>query len=136
MSEQEKITIIEGPPPMFEIVGEPWLMGLTESPYPSRIALCRVRTANGPALVERCYRAWRDLQSISLEYRDQDGITEVAPIEAVRWVELPEGDALLLWVRLDEDEFEIEIDIELDGFDDNYLDGLDEDDEDDFDLIT
>ena len=90
---------------------------------------------NGPALVERCYRAWRDLQSISLEYRDQDGITEVAPIEAVRWVELPEGDALLLWVRLDEDEFEIEIDIELDGFDENYLDGLDEDDEDDFDLI-
>jgi hypothetical protein len=45
---------------------------------------------------------------------------------------LPEGDALLLWVRLDEDEFEIEIDIELDGFDENYLD---EDDEDDFDLI-
>lgn len=134
MSDEEKITIIEGPPPTFELVGEPWLMGLTESPYPSRIAMCRVRTSNGPALVERCYRAWQNLQSISLEYRDQDGMTEEAPIEAVRWVELPEGDTLLLWVRLDEDEFEIEIDIDIDGFDDDYLDDLDID-SDDFDMI-
>lgn len=128
MSELRKITIIEGPPPTFELANEPWLGGLNEGPTPTRIALCHVRTANGPALVERCYRAWRDQQSIFLEYRAEDGLTSEAPIVAVRWLELEEGDALLLWVRLEED-FEVEIDFEFGSLDDEYDD--DEDDEDD-----
>ncbi len=126
MTEMRKITIIEGPPPTFELVGDPWLGGLSEGPLPSRIALCRVRTGNGPALVERCYRAWRDQQPIYLEYRTDDGLTSEAPIVAVRWLELEEGDALLLWVRLDQD-IEVEIDFDFEAFDDEFDE--DEDDE-------
>ena len=131
MTEMRKITIIEGPPPTFELVSDPWLGGLSEGPLPTRIALCRVRTGNGPALVERCYRAWRDQQPIFLEYRSEDGLTKEAPIVAVRWLELDEGDVLLLWVRL-EDDFEVEIDIEFGSLDDDF----DEDDDEDigFDL--
>lgn len=124
MAEPEKITIIEGPPPTFEFVANAWLYGLTEGPQPARIAVCRVRTFNGPSLVERCYRAWRDGQPISLEYRAEDGLTEEVPIVAARWVEIEEGDVLMVWVRLDEDEMEIEIDFE---FDDPF-DDLDDDD--------
>lgn len=122
MQEPEKITIIEGPPPTFELAGDAWLLGLTEGPQSSNIALCRVRTANGPALVERCYKAWREGQPITLEYRNEDGLTQEAPIVASRWVEQPEGDVLRLWVRLEDDDIGIEFDIDLDDFDDNLDD--------------
>jgi hypothetical protein len=127
MSEPRKITIIEGPPPTFQLVHDPWLLGLTEGPYPSRIAVCRVRALNGPALVERCYQAWRDGQPINLEFRAETGETQQATIVAARWVEKPEEDALYLWVRLSEDEIELEINFDLDDFDDanDDVDGFD-----------
>jgi hypothetical protein len=127
MSEPRKITIIEGPPPTFELVHDAWLLGLTEGPFPTRIALCRVRTFNGPALVERCYRAWRDSQPISLEFRTEDDETREATIVATRWVKKPEGDMLYLWVRLSEDEIELEIGFDIDDFDDagDDIDGFD-----------
>ncbi len=131
MPEPEKITIIEGPPPTFELVGDTWLFGLTEGPIPSRVAFCRVRTANGPTLVERCYRAWRQRQSIFLEFRSQDGLTQEAPIVAVRWLETSEGHVLMLWIRLEEEDIEIEfgfdfgdIDDDVDDLDDNLDFGL------------
>ncbi len=125
MNEPEKITIIEGPPPTFELVSDPWQFGLIEGPLPSQVAVCRVRTSNGPALVERCHRAWRHGQTIYLEYRSGDGLTEQAPITAVRWIDAPEGHILLLWVRLEEPEIEIEFE-----FDDDIEDYQDfEDDE-------
>ena len=52
----EKITIIEGPPPVFEAVNDGWALGLNESSRLSVPALTRLRTFNGPALVERCYQ--------------------------------------------------------------------------------
>lgn len=122
MPEPEKITIIEGPPPTFELVGDTWLYGLTEGPVPSRVVFCRVRTGNGPALVERCYRAWRERQSILLEFRSQDGLTQESPIVAVRWLETPEGHELMLWVRLQEDEIEIEFGFDIDDIDDELDD--------------
>ncbi|HEY42940.1 MAG TPA: hypothetical protein G4O11_03050 [Anaerolineae bacterium] len=127
MPEPRKITIIEGPPPTFELVHDAWLLGLTEGPFPTRIALCRVRSINGPALVERCYRAWRDSQPISLEFQTEDGETREATIVAARWVEKPEGDMLYLWVCLSEDELEIEIGFDIDDFDDigDDIDGFD-----------
>lgn len=128
MSKSEKITIIEGPPPTFELVGDAWLTGLSEGPVPSNVALCRVRTGNGPALVERCYRAWRENESIQLEYRTEDGMTSEATILAVRWVEMSEGDVLMLWVRLDDAEIEIEIDFGMDDYEDD-------DDDDDLGMI-
>lgn len=128
MNEPEKITIIEGPPPTFELVNDPWLFSLTEGPIPSQVAVCRVRTANGPALVERCYRAWNQEQTIYLEFRDEGGLTQQAPITAVRWLDTEDGHVLLLWVRLEDDiEFEFEFDIEDDDFDD--FDDYDDDDD-------
>ncbi|MGA9533503.1 MAG: hypothetical protein WBR18_12365 [Anaerolineales bacterium] len=120
MAEPQKITIIEGPPPTFEYASDGWLYGLTEGPRPYRMARCTLRTFNGPALVERCYRAWRDGETIDLEFRGDDGLTREAPIVAARWGETHEGDVLLIWVRLEDSEVEIEFDDEDDDepFDD------------------
>lgn len=130
MKEPEKITIIEGPPPTFELVGDPWLLGLMEGPLPSRVAMCRVRTANGPALVERCYRAWREGQPIHLEYRSEDGLTEQAPIMAIRFLESVDGHLLLLWVRVDEADIEIEFEYD-DEMEDDFDFDIDFDEEED-----
>jgi len=111
----EKITIIEGPPPEFEPVGDGWALGLNESPMLANIVMTRLRTFNGPALVERCHRAWRNQQSIPLEYRSSDGLIQNAPIVAVRFVETEEGDLLLLWLRMIEDEATLEIGYEDDS---------------------
>lgn len=126
-SEAEKITIIEGPPPTFEAAVDPWAYSLIEGPLPFQVALCRLRTFNGPALVERCYRAWRRAQPIVLQYRTADGQTRAVSIVAARWVELDEGQVLQLWVRLPltDDEFEFERD---DSFDEE-TDGPDVDPE-------
>jgi hypothetical protein len=129
MREPEKITIIEGPPPTFELVQDSWLMGLTEGPVPYQVAMCRLRSFNAPELVERCFRAWRDGQTISLEYRTEDGLTQQAPIVAVRWLEMPEGHILLVWVRLEDGDIEIEIEIDIDDLDDF------DDEDDDFDPL-
>lgn len=118
---EEKITIIEGPPPTFEVVEESWALGLNEGPYLADIATTRLRTFNGPALVERCHRAWRNQQSIQLEYREIDGLEQRAPIVAARYIETEEGDMLILWVRIANEEAEIELDYE-DNEDDNITD--------------
>lgn len=139
MEIEDKITIIEGPPPTFEAVNDGWVLGLGEGPTLSEIALTRLRTFNGPALVERCHRAWRHQQSIYLEYRTQEGLSQQTPIVAARHVEVEEGDVLMLWVRLESDEIELELtydnemydedDLDLDDFDDEF----DYEDEDEFD---
>ena len=116
----EKITIIEGPPPEFEAVNDGWALGLNEGPYLAEIALTRLRTFNGRALVERCYRAWRSQGEIQLEYRQSDGLENKAPIVAARALEAEDGQMLLLWVRLNNDEVELEL---------GYGDSSNEDDE-------
>ena len=121
---EDKITIIEGPPPVFETVQDGWALGLNEGRFLYDLALTRLRTFNGPALVERCHRAWSRKKEINLEYRNDLGLEEHAPILAARAVESPDGHVLLLWVRLettstsemDEDSFGD------DGFDDDDID--------------
>ena len=110
----EKITIIEGPPPTFETVNDGWALGLSDSPVLADIAITRLRTYNGPALVERCYRAWHNRQNIYLEYRTSEGMEDSAPIVAARTLEMDEGQILLLWVRLNNDEVDLEL-----GYDDD-----------------
>ena len=95
----DKITIIEGPPPTFETVQDGWALGLNEGPYLYDLALTRLRAFNGAALVERCHRAWHNNSSIQLEYRNEFGLEENAPILAARNVQSTDGDMLLLWVR-------------------------------------
>jgi hypothetical protein len=106
----DKITIIEGPTPIFETVNDGWAMGLNESPHYAIPVLTRLRTFNGPALVERCYRAWHHQTNIHLHYRSEAGAEQMAPILAARNVETPDGHVLLLWVSLDSEKVELEFD--------------------------
>ena len=96
---ENKITIIEGPTPVFEDISDGWALGLNESPLLYDTIFTQVRTINGPALVERCHKAWRSNSSIYLHFKNQMGIEEKAPIIAVRSVGTDEGQMLLLWVR-------------------------------------
>ena len=117
---EEKITIIEGPTPIFEAVNDGWALGLSESSQNISVpALTRLRTFNGPALVERCYRAWNAKRPMNLHYRNDMGLEQVAPIFAARNVETPEGHMLLLWVYLDQEKVEYEFDAGDDESDEN-----------------
>jgi len=115
----EKITIIEGPPPTFEAVSDEWVTGLNEGPRLGQIAATRLRTFNGPALVERCHRAWHNHQTIYLEYRTPDGLEHQTPIVAARYVDFDEGHLLILWVRLMDEEVEVHLGYEDDEGDEN-----------------
>lgn len=119
---EDKITIIEGPTPEFETIDDGWAMGLNESPALYDLALTHVRTYNGPALVERCHRAWHSRSSIFLHYRDQIGMEDRVPILAARSLETDDGQVLLLWVRRQHEEVEIEIDLDDDDNDDDEFD--------------
>jgi hypothetical protein len=107
----DKITIIEGPTPNFETVDDGWALGLNESPYVYDLALTRLRTFNGAALVERCHRAWSDRSSMFLHFRNDIGLEEHVPIMAARSIETDDGQVLLLWLRIEPEEAETEIDI-------------------------
>jgi hypothetical protein len=119
----DKITIIEGPPPIFEQVQDGWALSLNEGPSLSVTALTRLRTFNGPALVERCYRAWHKNSTIHLHYKNDMGLEQTAPILAARNVETDDGQVLLLWVYLDSEKVEYELDS---GDDDSYEDDWDQ----------
>jgi len=95
----DKITIIEGPPPIFEPVNDAWALGLTESPLNSDLTITRLRTYNGAELVERCHRAWDKKGFCWLHYRNEMGLEEQAPILAARAVDTNDGQVLFLWVR-------------------------------------
>jgi hypothetical protein len=100
MATPEKITIIEGPTPTFEATHETWLSSLAEGTVLPQLALTRLRTFNGPSMVERCWKAWNDSRPVYLEYRDEQGATREAEIVAARYTEAPEGHVLLLYIRL------------------------------------
>ncbi len=131
--EDRKITIIEGPTPTFEVVYDNWANGIVDGPNLASVAVTRLRTANGPSLVERCYRAWNQKDLIQLEFRGSDGLTQEVPIVAARAAETDDGDMLLLWVRLSEKDlvmdFVYEDDDEFGDFDD-FDDDYDDDDDD------
>jgi hypothetical protein len=107
---EDKITIIEGPPPTFEAVPDGWVLGLNEGPSVADMVMTKLRTFNGPALVERCYKAWRDQQPIYLEFRTSEGLTRQVPIVAARNLSINEGHMLLLWLRLTDEDIELEPD--------------------------
>jgi hypothetical protein len=77
-------------------------------------------------LIERCNKAWRHQSTINLEYRSVDGLESYAPILAARALELDEGQMLLLWVRQEFDEADIDADPDDPGDDlfDDQDDGL------------
>lgn len=99
----DRITIIEGPPPVFEPADEAWAQGLNEGGAYHTMALTRLRTFNGPALVERCHRAWSKKEPIFLHYRNRLGLEEKVPILAARSSEEENGQVLFLWIQGSED---------------------------------
>jgi hypothetical protein len=106
----DKITIIEGPPPIFEAVMDGWALGMNDSPVIFDTAITRLRTFNSAALVERCHRTWHNQSAMYLHYRNNLGLEERVPILAARAIENPDGQMLLLWVRrlVREEEDEVE----------------------------
>lgn len=132
----EKITIIEGPTPTFELVNDIWANGIIEGPTLANVAVTRLRTFNGEALVERCYKAWNSREPINLEFRDSSGLTMEVPIIAARSADENDGQLLLLWVRLPEDEVDYEFTFQdAENFldDEEDFDDLDFEDDDDLD---
>ncbi len=118
---ENKITIIEGPTPEFEDILDGWAMGLNESPLLYDTIFTQVRTLNGPALVERCHKAWKSNSSIYLHFKDRMGVEEKVPIIAIRSVDADEGQVLLLWIRQLPSYNDL-VDITDDMSDDDYFD--------------
>ncbi|MEA4813027.1 MAG: hypothetical protein VB108_10740 [Anaerolineaceae bacterium] len=103
-----KITIIEGPTPLFQTSTQghdysaqhAWAESVLEGPFLYHIGFTTVRTFNNQALVERCQRNWAEGNPMYLEYRDRIGLRAEVPILAAQASEAEEGQVLLLWVRL------------------------------------
>ncbi len=98
-ADPELITIIEGPPPEFKPVGEPWTISLVEGYMPFQVSLCQVRSFKGQALLARCQRTWSGHRPIYLDFPTLSGLRRKLEIVAARFEKLPEGDLLNLWVR-------------------------------------
>lgn len=109
MEIEDKITIIEGPPPTFEAVNDGWVFSLHEGVRLNDMSLTRLRAFNGRALVERCHRAWKHGQPIYLEFRNEEGLPDQAPIIAARHVDTENGDLLMLWIRTPSEDVELEL---------------------------
>ena len=131
-----KITIIEGPTPDFDLIEDAqeegsasaWTAGVLEGPLLYRVATTSVRAFNSQALLERCTRAWKQKQTMFLEYRDEIGLRKEALIIAAQALTVEEGDILQLWVRRDlEESIQTDEDLNLgdeDDFDEDESDDL------------
>ena len=96
------ITIVEGPPPEFVEVEMYWTDSLAEGPSQFVVAMCETRTLNGEALVERCRRAWEEGRPARLDFPRFGGERAEVDIVAARWEQTPEGQKLILWVKMQE----------------------------------
>jgi len=102
--EPELITIVEGPPPDFQMVGEAWPFSLWEGRAPQAVALTQMRTFDGAAMMDRCLRAWSAARPVMLDFPQMDGLRRKAEVLAARTTSVDEGDVLSLWVVLPVDE--------------------------------
>jgi hypothetical protein len=94
------ITIVEGPPPDFRDVSNEWALGVLEGLRSSDVALCEMRTMNGPKLVKRCQDAWHEERPARLDFPTGQGSRGELDILAIRWEEVEEGHKLYMWVRV------------------------------------
>lgn len=121
---EEKITVIEGPTPVFTITPGIWTYGLIEGDRHAEVVATRLRTFDGQALIDRCHHAWDNQKMIYLEFRTPDGLIDEVPILAARALETNEGEILLLWVRFSDESIDWEMDYSDD--DDFFPDDLDD----------
>jgi hypothetical protein len=98
--EPETITLVEGPPPEFKQVPDVWPLSILEQPQLFSPAYVQMRTFNGPKMLERCQRAWREDRPVQLDFPDGTGLRKQISVAAVRWTEVEEGHVLHLWVQL------------------------------------
>ena len=98
--EPELITIVEGPPPDFHMVGEAWAFSLWEGRAPQAVALTQMRTFDGAAMLDRCLRAWSASRPVMLDFPQMDGLRRKVEVLAARATSVEEGDVLNLWVVL------------------------------------
>ena len=128
VDEPELISIIEGPPPQFQFVDDPSLLGFQNTQGPFEVARTDTRTFNGPKMIDRCRNAWAQKRAVMLEYRDMDGLKQRVEICGIRFDKLDEGTLLQIWVRMPvemqliELEDDDEQDEEADEFDDDESD--------------
>lgn len=94
------ITIVEGPPPNFREVINEWPIGVLEGSMNSDVALCEMRTFDGPKLVQRCEEAWQEGRPALLLFPTEDGEQGQLDIVAIRWEAVDEGHKLHLWVKV------------------------------------
>ncbi len=98
-AEPEYITIVEGPQPDFMPHNDGWALSLLEGARFIGLERCRLRTFNGPAMVDRCRNAWAENRPVLLDYPNRLGLRRRVGVAAARWEEVPEGMLLHLWVR-------------------------------------
>ena len=98
-AEPEFITIVEGPEPNFGPHNDMWALSLLEGAEFIGLEQCRLRTFNGPAMVERCRNAWAEGRPVLLDYPNRLGLRRRVPVAAARYEEISEGMLLHLWVR-------------------------------------
>ncbi len=125
--EPELISIIEGPTPEFQPTMQRWLQSIHESSMDRGTAMCQLRTASGPDILERCQNAWREHRSVKLDFPDEMRMRQQVDVVAMRLDETEDGQILFLWVSLP---LEMLFVIEDDDADDEI-----EDDENGLDLI-
>jgi hypothetical protein len=99
-AEPELITIVEGPPPEFKSTPDLWPLSIYEGPQSHLLAICQMRTFNGPKMVERCQGAWGEDRPVKLDFADSIGVRRQVSVVAARWSEVPEGHLLHLWLQI------------------------------------
>lgn len=98
-TEPEYITIVEGPEPEFVSHDETWALSLLEGYEYTGVDQCQLRTFNGPAMVERCRKAWAEGRPVLLDYPNRLGLRRHVHVAAARYREIEQGPLLYLWVR-------------------------------------
>jgi hypothetical protein len=96
----EFITIVEGPIPEFTSTPADWPWSLHDGLDSTMVAVCRLRTLDGDAMIERCTTAWQEGRLVRLDYPDGEGGRQEAEVVAVQTELVEEGDVLVLWVNL------------------------------------
>ena len=104
ITEPELITVVEGPPPEFQLSREFWPFSLWEGKIPQAIALAQMRTLNGQSMLDRCTRAWGVARPVMLDFPATDGLRRKVEVLAARITQADEGDVLNLWVALPADD--------------------------------
>lgn len=126
VKEPELISIIEGPTPEFQPTSQRWLQSIHESPVDQGVAMCQLRTANGPDILDRCQSAWRENRPVKLDFPDELRMRQQVDVVAMRMEDTEEGQVLVLWVALPFETIFVAEDDDFDNDDyDEEDDGLD-----------